>query len=354
MKKRYGSFILLLVLILSLTGCSQIGAKEMSASVVYWAVAIVSFAMLIVYVCLAAKKSLWYLLLFSSVLTVSIGYLSLSLSKTLDAALLSNRLAYLGSVFLPMSMLMIILNTCKIPYRKRLPGALLAVAAAVFLVAASPGYLDIYYKEVSLSVVHGVTVLEKVYGPWHRLYLVYLLSYFAATAGVLFCSFAKENVESTMQAFFMGAAVFVNMGVWLLEQIVRIDFELLSVSYIISEVFILMLCLLIQRKNDGIAQPADQAEAALPDAAGKDLPAAEPADKTYEEKLQYFAAQRSCLTPTEHAIYNLYTEGKTTKEVLAELNIKENTLKFHNKNIYGKLGVSSRKQLVEFASTVDK
>ena len=28
-------------------------------------------------------------------------------------------------------------------------------------------------------------------------------------------------------------------------------------------------------------------------------------------------------------------------------NTKENTLKFHNKNIYGKLSVSSRKQLFE-------
>ena len=30
--------------------------------------------------------------------------------------------------------------------------------------------------------------------------------------------------------------------------------------------------------------------------------------------------------------------------------IKENTLKYHNKNIYNKLGVSSRKQLLRFAS----
>ena len=29
------------------------------------------------------------------------------------------------------------------------------------------------------------------------------------------------------------------------------------------------------------------------------------------------------------------------------LNIKENTLKYHNKNIYGKLGVNSRKEILE-------
>ena len=55
------------------------------------------------------------------------------------------------------------------------------------------------------------------------------------------------------------------------------------------------------------------------------------------------------LTPTEKSIYNFYLEGKSTKEIMAELNIKENTLKFHNKNLYSKLGVSSRKQLIEIS-----
>jgi len=31
------------------------------------------------------------------------------------------------------------------------------------------------------------------------------------------------------------------------------------------------------------------------------------------------------------------------------MNIKENTLKYHNKNIYSKLGISSRKQLLAMA-----
>ena len=39
---------------------------------------------------------------------------------------------------------------------------------------------------------------------------------------------------------------------------------------------------------------------------------------------------------------------------MASLNIKENTLKFHNKNIYGKLGVTSRKQLIELSKQLDK
>ena len=42
--------------------------------------------------------------------------------------------------------------------------------------------------------------------------------------------------------------------------------------------------------------------------------------------------------------------GKTAKEILVVLGVTENTLKFHNKNIYNKLGVSSRKQLLRYAT----
>lgn len=66
-----------------------------------------------------------------------------------------------------------------------------------------------------------------------------------------------------------------------------------------------------------------------------------------EEQKQIFGEGVKLLTPTERSIYNFYLEHKTTKEIMEILNIKENTLKFHNKNIYSKLGVSSRKQLIE-------
>ena len=53
------------------------------------------------------------------------------------------------------------------------------------------------------------------------------------------------------------------------------------------------------------------------------------------------------LTPTERAVYDAYIARLTTKEVMTNLNIKENTLKYHNRNLYGKLCVSSRKELLE-------
>ena len=68
------------------------------------------------------------------------------------------------------------------------------------------------------------------------------------------------------------------------------------------------------------------------------------------EDYEYFLCNLKTLTPQEMRIYTLYAEGKTTAEIAAIIGIKENTMKYHNKNIYAKLGVSSRKQFLRFAS----
>ena len=68
------------------------------------------------------------------------------------------------------------------------------------------------------------------------------------------------------------------------------------------------------------------------------------------DDFQYFLEGISQLTPTERKVFDLYLKGKNAKEIIAILGVTENTLKFHNKNIYNKLGVSSRKQLLRYAT----
>lgn len=68
------------------------------------------------------------------------------------------------------------------------------------------------------------------------------------------------------------------------------------------------------------------------------------------EDYEFFLCNLSTLSPAEYKIYELYLSGKTAKEIVDILGITENTLKYHNKNIYSKLGISSRKQLLRFAT----
>lgn len=69
---------------------------------------------------------------------------------------------------------------------------------------------------------------------------------------------------------------------------------------------------------------------------------------------QRFLQGINALTPTEHKIFNYYLSGKNVKEILSIADIKESTLRYHNKNIYGKLGVNSLKQLLRYATLMER
>ena len=335
---------LLPLVMLFLTGCASIGEKAASMSVIYGVAAVLSLILLVIYCSTVKKRNPWYVLLFASIAVVNIGYFALAISQGLGEALLATRVSYLGSVFLPLSMLMIIINATHIQYRKWMPGVLIGLAVVVFLIAASPGYLPIYYKDVSFEIVDGVATLVKDYGPLHVLYLIYLLGYFGAMIATIVHATLKDKIDSLAYAVIIAIAVFVNLGVWMIEQLVEIDFEFLSISYIISECFLLGLHFLMAEAEKLKQQvpAAPTAEVTIEVSQKTEVPAEED-----QESLKLFLDGLTRLTPKERELYECYVAGMTTDVIMEKLAIKENTLKFHSKNLYGKLGVKSRKQLME-------
>ena len=352
MKKLFASAPVFLLFILSLSGCSTIGAKSASLTIIYGAAAVLSLLLLIGCCLLVRKNKVWFVLLFSSVLVVNIGYTFLAVSTNLSMALWANRVAYLGSVFLPLAMLMIILDVSGTKHPKWLHGALGVLSILVFLIAASPGILPIYYKEVSFAVVNGVSTLVKVYGPLHPLYLVYLLGYFVTMVAVIIRAKIKKTIETTTNAAILAIAVFVNIGVWFIEQLTSIEFEMLSLSYIISELFLLGIHLVMNeyRQLKKIVKQVESVQSyTAEEASAPDVMLEKPVEDEAiaPERIEFFMMGLKTLTPTERAIYDAYVARVTTKEIMANMDIKESTLKYHNRNLYGKLGVSSRKELLE-------
>ena len=352
MKKILISFLVSVFFALVLTGCNTVGNKTAKVSSIYTIAALLSLLLLLVCIILVRKKRIWFITLFTSVFVVNIGYTFLSVSNNLQTALWANRLSYLGSVFLPTTMLMIILNVTNTSYKKWLPYALLMVASLVFLIAASPGILPIYYKDVSFNMSDGVSTLVKVYGPLHPIYLFYLLGYFTAMVTIIIRAKIKKTIDITAYAIILAIAVFVNIGVWFIEQIVVIDFEMLSLSYIISELFLLGIHL-VMNENQRLKEIVKQVELIVNysenDKISTNAMLEEPikVETISTELIKLFINGLNSLTPTEKAIYEAHIARFTSKEIMSRLNIKESTLKYHNRNLYGKLGVSTRKELLE-------
>lgn len=64
---------------------------------------------------------------------------------------------------------------------------------------------------------------------------------------------------------------------------------------------------------------------------------------------QFLLGIRS-LTPKERMVFDYYLDGKKVKEITELVGCSESTIRFHNRNIYSKLGVNSLKQLLRFAA----
>lgn len=349
LKKMILCIFVLITMLFALSGCSYNVSDISSVSVIYGIIAFISLLLVAGYCIMMKKREPWLLVLYIAVLIVNCGYFALSVSKTLEGALFANRIAYLGSVFLPFSMLLTIMDVCRVKYTKATPLVLAAVGTVVFLIAASPGYLDWYYSDVSVNMVNGVAVLNKEYGPLHPLYLIYLIGYFISMIVIIVYSIIKGKISSGSHATILASAVLGNIAVWGIEQIIKLPFEFLSISYIITELFLLMLFVMLQH-YELIQSP-------MPKDVILSSPANKAASDSYAEQepegYRDFINNLPSLTAQEKNIYELYANDKSSKDIIAELDISENTLKTHNKNIYKKLGISSRKQMLELAKYKD-
>ncbi len=308
-------------------------------SITYAIMAVAAVILLGGYIAIVRKKEPWLLLLYICVTVVNVGYFMLSVSKTVGFAIFANDVAYLGSVFLSMSMLLTIVGMCGFKVGKKLIIFLAAAGAAMFAVVATSGFLPWYYREVTLTFVDGATRLQKVYGPLHPLYLVYLLLYFAAMIACILQSMRKKMIASQKHAVLLAAIVLGNISVWLVEKFVPWHFEFLSISYLFSELVLLGVYWMMQ---DYV-----RAEQRPPEPASRPVPV-DVAAMPQEEKILRILSHVSdgeVLALREREILELMLQNRKRKEIADELNLSENTIKTYTRKLYGKLGVSSREEL---------
>jgi len=308
----------------------------MNLSIIYGVAAALALLLAVGYCTMVKQKENWLLWLYFSVFVANLGYFTLSISTTLEEALLANRLAYLGCVFLPLFMLMTILKACNLECNRLMRIVLVAFSSITFLVAASQGYLPWYYKEVTFTQIDGIAKLHKVYGPLHAMYFVYLFSYFALMIGVICYAIRRKKVATYKQAGLLAVVVFLNIAIWLVEQFIHWEFEFLAVSYIVSELLLLFLYGMIQDYEELLEKTKEQQrEIATEDAVLRPV-------LTLAEwpELQLLSAR-------ERDVLDKILQDKKRKEIAEELFITENTVKKHTTSIFAKLGVVNRAELFE-------
>lgn len=317
-------------------------------SIFYGIACLLSVILLVAYFFVDKKREKWLMLLFISILICNTGYFMLSLSKTLTFALISNSIAYIGNVFLPFFMLMLILDVCNVKHSKAIKYVLLGIGVVILFIATSGGYLPIYYKEVSLEIIEGGTKLVKEYGILHNLYFIYLFGYMASMVSVLIYSMAKKKLTSKMHASFLCVIVFGNILVWLIEQFIEHNFEFLCVSYILNECLLLFLYGMLREyeyiKTKNMKENVVSVEV--------DMKVLETQEKLTEEQVAIvFTKWKKVeeLTKREKEIVKHLLLGDKRKDIAQKLFLSDSAVRNHITRIFKKLEVENTNDLCKKA-----
>lgn len=314
-------------------------------AIVYGVAALLSALLFISYILFDKKKNRLFIALFGCIATSNCGYFLLSICASLPVAKVANCMSYFGGAFSMLVMLLVIYDVCQIRRPQWLIWCLTGISVTFFALAASGDWLGLYYRSVSLEIVNGTTYLVKEYGPLHGLYALYLAGY---VANMLLCiTFAAKSkrLSSPKYTAFLFVTVLLNVGVWLVEQDIKEEFEFLSVSYVITAVLLLliydMLCDYgIIRPETGVlsVQMLTQLNTCQMN------PGALPPGM--EDMFRGFAEKAKILTPAERRILNYYIDGHDMAEIPDLAFISIHTVKKHNRSIYQKLEIASRDELM--------
>ena len=319
--------------------------KDGVLSIVYGVVALLSVLLLISYFLFDKKKDRRFIALFCCVATSNLGYFLLSICNSLAVAKIANAFSYFGGAFSMLVMLLIIYDVCQMRKRKWLTWTLICISFMFFALAASGDWLGLYYRSVSLEVINGATHLIKEYGPLHGLFALYLGLYVLIMLLCIAYAAKTNRLSSPRYTIFLLVTVLLNVGVWLVEQAISKEFEFLCVSYVVTEVLLLliynMLCDYgIIRPETGVlsVQMLTQLNTRQVD------PGALPPGM--EDMFRSFAEKAKMLSSAERRILNYYIDGHDIAEIPDLAFISIHTVKKHNRSIYQKLEIASRDELM--------
>ena len=180
-----------------------------------------------------------FLLLGAAVTLNCLGRFLISISQTLDVAIVANKILYVGGCYIPPLLVMVMFRLCglKLP---RIASIIMTIYSSVVLCfVMTIGHSDIYYKEVRLIIEDGYSRLDKVYGPMHNLYPIMTALY--AIFLIVFMILAirahkKLPLRTVIGAGIMGVAIIL---AYIIGRGFVSDISFLSIGYLIAMIFII-------------------------------------------------------------------------------------------------------------------
>ena len=171
----------------------------------------------------------------------NIAYYLMYKESVPDAAMLANKIVYIGGCFLPWAIAKCVANLCKIHIGNVVSAIFFFLSAGMYACVLTIGENELYYKDLSMEKVNGVWVAHKTYGPLHKMFYFLVIGYFLASLIAIVYSYFKKNEVSRVLLYLLFLPqAFTTLG-YLLQKLLKTEIDFLPVFYVMSEIVYLII-----------------------------------------------------------------------------------------------------------------
>ncbi len=162
------------------------------------------------------------------------GYLAMSLAETAEAAILANKIAYIGGCFTSPIMISLICLICNYKFNKWLRFSVYIYCFIVYGMILTTDYNTLYYTEYHIEKLWDSTILVNEYGPGHSMFNLILYGAIIVQTGLLIYSIIKKRSVSRKNLHMLITMEIFNVGAFFTGRLISPDFEVMPALYVLD------------------------------------------------------------------------------------------------------------------------
>ena len=166
----------------------------------YLTVLLISVLLTIIYIFKWNKSYNTYITIIAILIPIAnTGALLESMSESLEGALMATRISYIGGCYLSFFIINSIFDLCELKVSRWIRAAIFAHCTLLYAFVITAGEGTPFYKHISFSIVDGVPVFEKTYGPLHTVFVISVIAYaIASFVAIIYTGLKKKKVSNHM------------------------------------------------------------------------------------------------------------------------------------------------------------
>ncbi len=180
-------------------------------------------------------------LIFAFIPVANLGYAMLAHARTLDAAIASAKITYIGGCFLALFITQSIFGLCHIKMKSWMNVVLMSLSLMSFSFALTMGSRPWFYKTVSFEIDKGMGRLTKTYGFAHTLTYVVITFFIVISFIAMVYSLVKKKDVSSKTIILLMFPATVSFISYFMNKALPEGMDAMPLSYVFAQLIYLII-----------------------------------------------------------------------------------------------------------------